>query len=113
MPRNDAQGKDDLTPESNEYSKSGSDAQSAQLDKAAFDPSTTSPEKEHDMAGQEAEQSDEANSLNASPANQSISQPKHHGGSEGSSGETGQGSQERSRTSGQGGPQKAGGDKSG
>ena len=54
LPRKDAQGKDDLTPESNEYSKSGSDAQSAQMDQAAFDPKKTSPEEEHDVAGQEA-----------------------------------------------------------
>ena len=53
-PRKDAQGKDDLVPESNEYSKSGSDAQSAQVEKAAFDPSKTSPEEEHEMAGEEA-----------------------------------------------------------
>lgn len=38
-------------PESNEYSKSGGDSTSARAtDKAAFDPSKTSPEEEHDTA---------------------------------------------------------------
>lgn len=53
--RKDAQGKDDMTIESNEYSKSGSDAASASVEKAAFDPKSTSPEEEHDTAGREAE----------------------------------------------------------
>ncbi|KAF2239566.1 hypothetical protein EV356DRAFT_528154 [Viridothelium virens] len=121
LPRKDAQGKDDLTPESNEYSKSGSDAQSAQVEKAAFDPSKTSPEEQHDTAGQEAgsvsttQSSGQSNPLNVSPANQEVSQPRGNteGGPEGSSGETGQGSQERGRTSGRGSPTKKGGNLSG
>ncbi|KAI9666039.1 MAG: hypothetical protein M1821_003974 [Bathelium mastoideum] len=120
FPRKDAQGKDDLVPESNEYSKSGSDAQSAQVEKAAFDPSKTSPEEQHDVAGQEAgpvrtKTSDQNNPLNVSPANPSVSQPRGNteGGPEGSAGETGGGSSERQRTSGRGSPKKAGGDKSG
>lgn len=50
----DAQGKDEMKIESNEYSKSGSDAQSAGVEKAAFDPKSTRPEEEHDTAGREA-----------------------------------------------------------
>jgi len=52
--RKDAQGKDDMVVESNEYSKSGSDAQSAAVENAAFDPKSTRPEEEHDSAGKEA-----------------------------------------------------------
>lgn len=53
FPRKDAQDKDSLKPESNEYSKSGSDQASAQSD-AAFDPSTTKPESEGSEAAQDA-----------------------------------------------------------
>jgi len=54
LARKDAQGKDDLKPEPNEYSKSGSDDEAAAVEKAAFDPSKTSPEEEHNTAGAEA-----------------------------------------------------------
>jgi len=57
--RKDAQGKDEMTIESNEYSKSGSDAQAAGVEKAAFDPKSTRPEEEHDTAGREAGVSEE------------------------------------------------------
>lgn len=52
--RKDAQGKDDLKPEPNEMSKSGSDDQSAAVEDAAFNPQKTSPEEEHATAGGEA-----------------------------------------------------------
>lgn len=45
----DTQDKDSLKPESNEYSKSGSDAQAAQ-DDAAFDPSKTRPEEQENSS---------------------------------------------------------------
>ncbi|KAI9693474.1 MAG: hypothetical protein M1820_009267 [Bogoriella megaspora] len=115
-PRKDAQGKDDIVVEPNEYSKSGSDVQSAQSEKAAYDPSTTSPEEEQNIAGQEAgpvrqkpTSSDQNNPLDVSPANQGVSQPRSgtEGGPEGSAAETG-GSEGRVR-SGRGSPSKSGG----
>jgi hypothetical protein len=54
--RKDAQDKDSLKPEPNEYSKSGSDDEAARVEKAAFDPSKTSPEEEHDTAGRESKE---------------------------------------------------------
>jgi hypothetical protein len=46
----DSQHKDDLKPRSTEYSKSGSDDDSAKATKAAFDPGQTSPEEELNAA---------------------------------------------------------------
>lgn len=48
--RKDSQGKDDLKPEPNEYSKSGSDDDSARISDTAFSPDKTSPEEQHDAA---------------------------------------------------------------
>lgn len=58
LARKDAQDKDSLKPESNEYSKSGSDDKSAAVDDAAFNPDKTSPEEEHDTAGAETKGKD-------------------------------------------------------
>lgn len=55
LARKDAQGKDELKPEPNEYSKSGSDDEAARTSKTAFDPNTTSPEQQHDDAGAESD----------------------------------------------------------
>lgn len=52
--RKDAQGKDDLKPEPNEYSKSGSDDAAARVEETAFDPDKTSPEAQHDHAASES-----------------------------------------------------------
>ena len=56
LARKDTQDKDSLKPEPNEYSKSGSDDEAARVEKAAFDPSKTSPEEEHDTAGRESQE---------------------------------------------------------
>lgn len=53
-----------------EYSKSGTDTTSAQQEKAAFDPTVTSPEKEEEIAGR----GNEGNPLNVSPANRGVSE---------------------------------------
>lgn len=112
MAQKDAQNKDSLNPRSTEYSKSGSDDFSAATEKAAFDPSSTSPEEAMDTADKES--GEETSPLDVSPANQEVSQPRgaSEGGAEGSAGESGQTS-ERQRTSGRGSPQKGGGAKSG
>ena len=72
----DAQDKDSLKPQSTEYSKSGSDDGAAHSD-AAFNPSKTSPEEAEATA--ECEAGGKDNSLNASPANQGISEPNSPG----------------------------------
>lgn len=54
--RKDAQSKDSLKPEPNEYSKSGSDDEAARVEQTAFDPSKTSPEEQHDSAESESAQ---------------------------------------------------------
>lgn len=56
LARKDAQGKDELKPEPNEYSKSGSDDAAARTEGAAFDPNTTSPEGQHEQAGSETKE---------------------------------------------------------
>lgn len=53
-PRKDAQDKDSLAPESNEYSKSGSDAQSAATEEAAFSGDKTRPEEQEQHAAKES-----------------------------------------------------------
>ncbi|KAL1297793.1 hypothetical protein AAFC00_006328 [Neodothiora populina] len=107
LARKDTQDKDSLKPEPNEYSKSGSDDAAAAVDKTAFDPDITSPEAEHDSAGQEAKQ--DSNPLNVSPANQEVSKPRGstEGGSQSSSAQSGKGPSDRARTSGGGSPDKA------
>ncbi|KAF7191321.1 hypothetical protein HII31_07344 [Pseudocercospora fuligena] len=109
----DDQDKDSLNPHSTEYSKSGGDQAAAATENAAFDPSKTSPEEQHESARQETG-GDSNNPLNVSPANHDISQPRgaQEGGAQGSAGETGSGSS-RQRTSGGGSPKKSGGDKTG
>ena len=54
LARKDTQDKDSLKPESNEYSKSGSDQAAAAMDTAAFDPRQTRPEQELASAAREA-----------------------------------------------------------
>lgn len=54
--RKDTQDKDDLKPEPNEYSKSGSDDAAARTSDTAFDPNTTSPEAQHDKAAGESKE---------------------------------------------------------
>lgn len=54
FPSKNAQGKDDLEPMGDEYSKSGSDQQSAAMEQAAFDPSQTSPEQQMETADKES-----------------------------------------------------------
>ncbi|KAF2148749.1 hypothetical protein K461DRAFT_282216 [Myriangium duriaei CBS 260.36] len=90
--RKDAQDKDSIKVEPNEYSKSGSDPSAAQSGEA-FDSSKTRPE-EHST-----KDSDE---LNVSPANHKVSQPRGgtEGGAESSSSQSGQGPSDRSRSSG-------------
>ncbi|GAB7355360.1 hypothetical protein MBLNU459_g5885t1 [Dothideomycetes sp. NU459] len=104
--RKDAQDKDSLKPESNEYSKSGSDDDAARVSDTAFDPAQTRPEEQESSAGRES--SKESNPLNASPANPDISKPRpaQEGGHEGSSAESGKGPSDRARTSGGGSPEK-------
>lgn len=54
LARKDTQDKDSLKPESNEYSKSGSDHAAAAMDPAAFDSSQIRPEQELASAAREA-----------------------------------------------------------
>lgn len=54
FPRKDSQDKDSINTEATEYSKSGTDDQSASAtENTAFDPKTTSPEAEHRQANRE------------------------------------------------------------
>lgn len=55
LARKDTQDKDSMKIEPNEYSKSGSDNAAAEVSDTAFDPDQTSPEEQHDSAGQESE----------------------------------------------------------
>lgn len=54
LARKDTQGKDDLKPEPNEYSKSGSDDAAAAVEDTAFNPNKTKPEEEHQSADAES-----------------------------------------------------------
>ena len=51
FPKKGSEDKDSINAEPSEYSKSGTDEQAAQKDSAAYNPSTTDPEKEKDLAG--------------------------------------------------------------
>ena len=51
-PRKDSQDKDSINRESTEYSKSGTDDQTANEADAAFDPNLTRPEAEEEKAGE-------------------------------------------------------------
>lgn len=64
-----------MNTESNEYSKSGSDAAAATEDQAAFDPDKTSPESQKNSEGKP---------LEVSPGNHDVSQARdtEEGGSE-------------------------------
>ncbi|KAH0364946.1 hypothetical protein KCU65_g6445, partial [Aureobasidium melanogenum] len=107
--RKDAQSKDSLKPEPNEYSKSGSDDEAARVEQTAFDPNKTSPEEQHDSAESESAQLGQAsNPLNVSPANQEVSQPRGstEGGHEGSAASSSDSASDRSRSSGSGSPSK-------
>ncbi|TVY48936.1 hypothetical protein LOCC1_G001382 [Lachnellula occidentalis] len=103
-PRKDSQNKDDLKPESTEYSKTGTDDQSAQNEDAAFNPDITSPEAEKKVAGKGNEGETNGNPLDASPADKDISQQS--GGQDGGAENSGGGS---GMQSGFGSPQKNGG----
>ncbi len=83
-PRKDSQDKDSINTEATEYSKSGSDDQSARNQDAAFDPDVTSPEGEKDAAGK----GKGGNPLDVSPANREVSKPRgeQEGGAESSGG---------------------------
>ncbi|KAI7216151.1 hypothetical protein KC333_g5015 [Hortaea werneckii] len=116
----DAQGKDDLKPEPNEMSKSGSDDQAAAVEDAAFNPKKTSPEDEYNTAGGESEKHGVSgasqkkkmnNPLDVSPANHEVSKPRSgtEGGHEGSSAQAGDANSQRARTSGGGSSPKKGG----
>jgi hypothetical protein len=98
-----AEDKDSMKITSNEYSKSGSDAEAAHTD-AAFDPSQTSPEAAEASAEKESGGAD--NSLNVSPGNHEVSQPNDPeigGASQGTN----------DKASGAGSPNKQGGGSSG
>ncbi|KAI6801812.1 hypothetical protein KC327_g15758 [Hortaea werneckii] len=110
--RKDAQGKDDLKPEPNEMSKSGSDDQAAAVEDAAFNPKKTSPEDEYNTAGGESAKHGKMNNpLDVSPANHEVSKPRSgtEGGHEGSSAQAGDANSQRARTSGGGSSPKKGG----
>lgn len=55
LARRDAQDKDSLKPEPNEYSKSGSDDKAAKVEDAAFNPDKTRPEQQRASAQSESE----------------------------------------------------------
>ncbi|TVY41238.1 hypothetical protein LSUB1_G002980 [Lachnellula subtilissima] len=103
-PRKDSQNKDTINTEATEYTKSGTDDQTAANEDAAFNAEITSPEAEKKVAGKRNEGKTNSNPLEASPANKDISQQKdgQDGGAENSGGGSG-------KQSGFGGPQKKGG----
>ena len=51
LPRKDSQDRESIDRESTEYSKSGTDDEAAGLNEAAFDPNTTDPGAEKNIAG--------------------------------------------------------------
>ncbi|WPG98244.1 Hypothetical protein R9X50_00103200 [Acrodontium crateriforme] len=111
LARKDTQDRESINVESNEYSKSGGDNATAATEDAAFNPQKTSPEEERKTAKRESG-GESKNPLNASPANTNLGKPA--GGkprAEGSQAETGEGSANRSGTSGGGSPRKDGGKK--
>ena len=52
-PRKDSQDKDSMNVEANEYTKSSTDDEAARQEEAAFDPSTTDPKEQMDVAGKD------------------------------------------------------------
>ncbi|TVY31036.1 hypothetical protein LHYA1_G000206 [Lachnellula hyalina] len=103
-PRKDSQNKDSIDTEATEYTKSGTDDQTAANEDAAFNPDITSPEAEKKAAGKGNEGKTNGNPLEVSPANRDISHQTdgQHAGAENSRGGSG-------KQSGFGGPQKKGG----
>ncbi|KAI9751644.1 MAG: hypothetical protein M4579_005969 [Chaenotheca gracillima] len=101
LPRKDSQDKDSINTEATEYSKSGTDDQSAQQQEAAFDPKMTDPQEMKAKAGEG--EGDGPNPLDVSPANPDVSKPRKstEGGAE-----TSANSGSR-RSSGGGSPKKA------
>lgn len=68
--------RNELKPERNEYSKSGTDNEVAGHP-SAFDPSKTSPESEMEATGEEtAREGKSSNPLNVSPGNKDVSQAR-------------------------------------
>ncbi|KAI4200037.1 MAG: hypothetical protein LQ346_002468 [Caloplaca aetnensis] len=104
-PRKNSQHKDSINAEATEYSKSGTDDESAGQEDTAFDPSTTDPGEQKDKVGDRTGASD--NPLEVSPANHDVSKPRSNteGGAEASSSSS-NGTSARERASGGGSPQK-------
>ncbi|KAL8716984.1 MAG: hypothetical protein Q9225_005734 [Loekoesia sp. 1 TL-2023] len=104
-PRKDSQDKDSINTEATEYSKSGTDDESARHEDTAFDPGVTDPGHQKDKVGEKTGVSD--NPLEVSPANHEVSRPRSEteGGAESSSASSGSTSA-RERASGGGSPKK-------
>jgi len=102
LPRKGSQDRESIDTEPTEYSKSGTDSESAAQEEAAFDPNNTKPETEKDVAGQG--QGKAGNPLEVSPANPEVSKQKGEteGGAENSGKDSG------SSQSRHGSPKKAG-----
>ncbi|PQE17705.1 hypothetical protein CJF31_00005412 [Rutstroemia sp. NJR-2017a BVV2] len=84
LPRKGAQDKDSIDRSPTEYTRSGTDDGAVSEQKAAFDPSMTSPEAEREEAGKGPRKSEEPegeNPLDVSPANPEVSKPKGTGNS--------------------------------
>jgi len=96
-PRKGSEDKDSINTEATEYSKSGTDDASAKQEEAAFDPSTTDPKTEKNVAGE----GQDGNPLEVSPANPEVSKPR--GEQEGGAENAGE-----NKASGGGSPRKAG-----
>jgi len=98
-PRKGSEDKDSINTEATEYSKSGTDDASAKQEEAAFDPSTTDPNAEKNVAGEGT--GEDGNPLEVSPANPEVSKPRgeQEGGAEHA---------EKNKSSGGGSPKKNG-----
>lgn len=71
-PQRDAQkDREKISPDANEYSKSGTDTSAAAQDEAAYNDNISDPQE----AKKEAGKGNEVNPLDASPANPDISSP--------------------------------------
>ncbi|KAI9813005.1 MAG: hypothetical protein M1826_002562 [Phylliscum demangeonii] len=70
--RKDSQDKDSIDRRSYEYTRSGTDDQTAQQEQAAFDPSITDPQQQQAKAGE----GEQGNPLDVSPANPDVSLPR-------------------------------------
>jgi len=79
------QDKDSINTDHTEYSKSGTDNETAEQEEAAFSPKETRPEEELKTAGKgKGGEEAEGNPLDVSPANQEVSKPRgeQEGGAE-------------------------------